>query len=143
MKFLVAATCLLAAMTVVRGMDQDAIMAKYMEYLMPDVQPCAQEFHLTEDEANNIQAASQTVDLQKLGCMKACVMRRVGMLTGSNEYHLEPVYKMIDVIHAGNDAEIQSVKKIADDCLGDATGESDECIAANKYTDCYIKKLFN
>nr|WNA08365.1 odorant binding protein 8 [Megachile saussurei] len=142
MKFLVAVTCLLATMTIVRGMDQETIMGKYMEYLMPDVQPCADKFHLSEDETNNIQVASQSMDQTKLGCLKACVMRRIGMLTGDNEFHLEPVYKMIEVVHAGDDAEIQSVKKIADDCLASATGDSDECVVGNNYTDCYVKKLF-
>lgn len=59
------------------------------------------------------------------------------------DFHPEPLHKMIEVVHAGNDAEIESVKKIASDCVGALEGETDECNIGNKYTDCYIEKLFN
>ncbi|XP_034184257.1 odorant binding protein 2 [Osmia lignaria lignaria] len=143
MKFIVAVTCLLAATTAVRGLDQDAVIAKYMEYLMPNVQPCADEFHMTEDQAKNIQQAADGMDLKQLGCLKGCVMKRMGMLTGNNEFHLEPVYTMIESVHAGNDAEIQDVKKIAEECITSIQGEPDECNIGTIYSDCYIQKLFN
>lgn len=31
-------------------MDGDAVMAKYIEYLTPDLMPCAEEFHITAGE---------------------------------------------------------------------------------------------
>lgn len=36
--------------TLVRGIDQDTVMGKYMEYLMPDIKPCADEMHVSEGE---------------------------------------------------------------------------------------------
>lgn len=35
--------------TAVRGIDQDTIVAKYMEYLMPDIMPCADELHVSNE----------------------------------------------------------------------------------------------
>ncbi|XP_043789747.1 uncharacterized protein LOC122713395 [Apis laboriosa] len=142
MNTLVTVTCLLAAVTAVRGIDQDTIVAKYMEYLMPDIMPCADELHVSnEDIVTNIQAAKNGADMKQLGCLKACVMKRIGMLKGT-ELNVEPVYKMIDVVHAGNADDIQLVRGIANECIENAKGETDECNIGNKYTDCYIEKLF-
>ncbi|XP_017765624.1 PREDICTED: uncharacterized protein LOC108554761 [Eufriesea mexicana] len=141
MKTLLAATCLLAAATLVRGIDQDNIMAKYMEYLMPDIKPCADEMHVTEEQATYIQQPKTETDMRQMGCMKACVMKRIQILTGT-DLHLEPIYKMIEVVHAGNDDDIKLVKSIATECQETIKGETDECNIGNKYTDCYVQKLF-
>ncbi|XP_076238306.1 uncharacterized protein LOC143181663 [Calliopsis andreniformis] len=140
MKTILSVVCLLAATTVVRGMDQDAVIAKYMEYLMPDVQPCADELKITEQDVTNIQ--SITSSTAKLGCLKACVMKRMSILTGM-DFHLEPIYKMIEVVHAGNAEDIAFVRNIASDCTSEIQGVTDECVLGDKYTDCYIEKLFN
>ncbi|XP_031841006.1 uncharacterized protein LOC116430673 [Nomia melanderi] len=142
MKIIIAVACLLAIASSARGLDQDAVIAKYMEYLMPDVKPCADEFHMTEEQASNIQTAAATMDLRQMGCMKACVMKRMNILTGL-DFHLEPIYKMIDTVHTGNDGEIADVRNIAESCVAEINGETDECNIGNKYTDCYIAKLFS
>lgn len=142
MKTVLAVACFLAAASVVRGIDQDEIIGKYMEYLQPDLKPCADEFHFSEDQISNIQTAGSS-NLKQMGCLKACVMKRMSILTDGNVFHLEPIYKMIDTVHAGNDADIQFVKKIAVDCHDEIKGEADECNIGDKYTDCYIEKLFN
>ena len=142
MKILLAVTCLLAAATIVRGMDQDALIAKYMEYLTPDLTPCAEEFHITQEQATNIQQANTGVDARSMGCLKACVMKRMSILIGT-DFHLEPIYTMIEKVHADNPEEIQSVRQIASSCTEGIKGESDECNIGNKYTDCYIEKLFS
>ncbi|XP_017795524.1 PREDICTED: uncharacterized protein LOC108576958 [Habropoda laboriosa] len=142
MKNFAIVTCLLAATTVVRGIDQDNVIAKYMEYLMPEVKPCADEFHITEEAATNIQRADSGADMRQMGCLKACVMKRMGILTGL-DFHMEPILKMIDVVHADNPADKDMVIKIANDCTAEIKGETDECNIGNKYTDCYVEKLFN
>ncbi|XP_076755238.1 uncharacterized protein LOC143426015 [Xylocopa sonorina] len=142
MKTFAAVISLLAATTVVRGMDQDEIIAKYLEYLMPDIQPCVDEFHIDGDEIARVQHGTSTVDVKQLGCMKACVMKRMQILTGT-DLHLEPIHKMIEVIHAGNEDDVKLVKKLAGDCAEQIKGEADECEIGTKYTDCYIEKLFS
>ncbi|CAL7939471.1 unnamed protein product [Xylocopa violacea] len=142
MKTFAAVICLLAATTVVRSMDQDEIIAKYLEYLMPDIQPCVDEFHIEGDEITRVQHGTSTTDSKQLGCMKACVMKRMKILIGP-DFHLEPINKMIETIHAGNDDDVKLVKKIAGDCADQIKGESDECEVGTKYTDCYIEKLFS
>ncbi|XP_033327932.1 general odorant-binding protein 28a [Megalopta genalis] len=139
MKSVVAVAILLAAVASVRGIDQDTVIPKYMEYLMPDVQPCADEFKLTQEQFTNIQRAGE-VDQRQMGCLKACVMKRIGILTGT-DFHIEPIYKMISVVHAGNDQDIKDVTAIADACVADIKGETDECVIGNKYTDCYVAKI--
>ncbi|XP_043251534.1 uncharacterized protein LOC122396869 [Colletes gigas] len=141
MKAILVVTCLLAAATVVHSIDQDTIIPKYMEYLMPDVKPCADELHITEEQASNVQQARDGVDLRQMGCLKACVMKRMSILTGL-DFHVEPIYKMIETVHAGNDEDIKLVKNIATECVGSIKGETDECVMGNKYTDCYIQNLF-
>ncbi|XP_053997017.1 uncharacterized protein LOC128886311 isoform X3 [Hylaeus anthracinus] len=141
MKIIVAVACVLATATVVRGIDQD-IIPKYMEYLMPDVKPCADELHITEEQATNVQSPHGEADLKVMGCLKACVMKRMNVLTGL-DFHVEPILKMIETVHAGNDAEIDMVKNIAKECVGTLSGETDECNIGNKYTDCYIEKIFS
>ncbi|XP_015436406.1 PREDICTED: uncharacterized protein LOC107191804 [Dufourea novaeangliae] len=141
MKTILAMTCLLAAATAVRGLDQDSIIPKYMEYLMPDMKPCAEEFHVTEEQVTAIQKGGGGMDMKQLGCMKACVMKRFGVIQGT-DFHLEPINKMIETVHADKPEDIVIVKKIATDCLDDIKGETDECNIGNLYTDCYIKKLF-
>ncbi|PBC33988.1 odorant binding protein [Apis cerana cerana] len=95
--------------TAVRGIDQDTIVAKYMEYLMPDIMPCADELHISEDIATNIQAAKNGADMKQLGCLKACVMKRIDMViiqaNGINEILKIMTISMKDVrycmIHMG------------------------------------------
>ncbi|CAK9806770.1 hypothetical protein ANTPLA_LOCUS5019 [Anthophora plagiata] len=116
MKNFAVVVCLMAVTTVVRGMDQDAVIAKYMEYLMPDVQPCSEELHISADVASNIQRHDVGDNMRQLGCLKACVMKRIQILTGS-DFHLEPIYKMIDVVHADNTEDIQLVRQIANQCV--------------------------
>ena len=142
MKIHLAVTCLLAAVTIVRGMDQEVLIAKYMEYLTPDLTPCAEEFHVTQEQATNVQQANNGVDARVMGCLKACVMKRMSILTGT-DFHLEPIYTMIDKVHEGNADDIKTVREIASACTEDIKGESDECNIGNKYTDCYIGKLFS
>ncbi|XP_060814820.1 uncharacterized protein LOC132906547 [Bombus pascuorum] len=142
MKTLVTLTCLLAAMTIVRGMDQDAVIGKYMEYLMPDIKPCADELNIAEDTATNIQQPKADADIRKMGCLKVCVMKRMNVLKGF-DFNMDPVYKMIETVHAGNDDDIKLVKNIANECSAGTKGETDECNIGNKYVDCYIEKLFN
>ncbi|XP_043521453.1 uncharacterized protein LOC122534664 [Frieseomelitta varia] len=141
MKTIFAVTCLLAAVTVVRGMDQDAVIGKYMEYLMPDIKPCADQFNIAEETASNIQQAAAAADMRQMGCLKACVMKRMNVLQGTT-FNVEPIYKMIEVIHAGNDEDIKLVKGIAVECGDNLKGETDECNIGNKYTDCYVQKMF-
>ena len=142
MKILLAVTCLLAAVTIVRGMDQEVLIAKYMEYLTPDLTPCAEQFQITQEQATNIQQANNGVDVRQMGCLKACVMKRMSILTGT-DFHLEPIYTMIEKVHEGNPDDIKTVREIAAACTENIKGESDECNIGNKYTDCYIEKLFS
>ncbi|KAK1134675.1 hypothetical protein K0M31_007455 [Melipona bicolor] len=142
MKTILAVACLLAAATVVRGMDQDAVIGKYMEYLMPDIKPCADQFNIAQETATNIQQAAAAADLKQMGCMKACVMKRMNALQDGNTFNVEPIYKMIEVVHAGSDEDIKFVKTIASECGESLKGETDECNIGTKYTDCYIQKMF-
>ncbi|CAK9827760.1 hypothetical protein ANTRET_LOCUS5417 [Anthophora retusa] len=141
MKNFAVVVCLMAITTVVRGMDQDTIIGKYMEYLMPDVQPCSEELHISSDVASNIQRQEVGETMKQLGCLKACVMKRMQILTGL-DFHLEPIFKMIDVVHADNAEDVQLVRQIAEECVEKIKGETEECEIGNKYTECYVQKLF-
>ncbi|KOC60247.1 hypothetical protein WH47_09021 [Habropoda laboriosa] len=110
--------------------DQDNVIAKYMEYLMPEVKPCADEFHITEEAATNIQRADSGADMRQMGCLKACVMKRMGILTGL-DFHMEPILKMIDVVHADNPADKDMVIKIANDCTAESDSSKLESVFQN------------
>ncbi|XP_076282974.1 uncharacterized protein LOC143210210 [Lasioglossum baleicum] len=142
MKIVIAISCLLAAVVpAYSSLDPDVVIAKYLDYLMPNVQPCVGEFKLSEDQLENMKKLGD-MDTKELGCLKSCVMKRLGILTGL-DFHIEPIYKMIDAIHKGNQAEITEVTGIAESCLPIINGLDDECAIGNAYTDCCIDKLFN
>ncbi|XP_017882663.1 uncharacterized protein LOC108626480 [Ceratina calcarata] len=143
MKTTAFVTCLLIAVTVVRGFDEDTIVSEYLEYLMPDIRPCADEFKMSEEAATNVQYHKDVAATRTLGCVKACVMKRMKVLGSGTDFNLEPIYKMIDVVHANNPDDHKLVMTIAQECAESIKGEPDECVIGNKYTDCYVEKLFN
>ncbi|XP_076659366.1 odorant binding protein 2 [Halictus rubicundus] len=141
MKSVIVVACLLAAVIPVRSIDSDAIIGKYLEYLMPYVQPCLQQLQLSEVQITKVQQQGK-VDLRQMGCLKACVMKRLGILVDS-QMLLEPMYQIIETLHAGNEADIKEVRGIADTCTAEVKGETDECNIGNKFLDCCFMQLFN
>lgn len=55
------------------------------------------------------------------------------------DFNMEPVYKMIEIVHAGNDEDIKLVKNIANEC---SAGSKYRCLVLIDARQFYNLRIF-
>ncbi|XP_076620977.1 uncharacterized protein LOC143341724 [Colletes latitarsis] len=134
MKFLLAISCLFVVATMVRS-DLKEDKEKYKLIMEEHMEPCAMEHNVLPAEMSNFDVATlEGEDRIKFGCVKACIMKRLGVMDESS-FKPENFQEVIEKVFTDADKVTEQLS-LANYCAEKVKENPDPCDAAFEFTIC-------
>ncbi|XP_043251533.1 uncharacterized protein LOC122396868 [Colletes gigas] len=134
MKLLLAISCLLVVATMVRS-DLSEVRGKYKLIMEEHIAPCAMEHSVLPTEMSNFDVATlEGEDRTKFGCMKACILKRLGVMDESS-FKPENFQEVIEKVFTEPDKVTEQLS-LANYCVEKVKENTDPCDAAFEFTKC-------
>lgn len=116
-----------------------ARLTRLSQRMKTRVDECTSKTNATELEVDNI-IRNQLPKTKNERCMYACMQKQNGMMNEDNTFDVEKMKNTIKHIQERNPELYNNLTKLLDECKAEETKETDECVAAGKFVECYYKK---
>ncbi|XP_076282961.1 general odorant-binding protein 28a-like [Lasioglossum baleicum] len=138
MKSVLAICTLFLAAALVRA-DEDANLKKFMEATKEHFEPCVAEVGMSIPTGMPSMTNMPTLspeNMDKLNCVHACVMKRLGIMDGGKIV----ADKMKEFMEQTFPEEAAKMMKDGESCIEEANGGGDECGVVKIFVEC-VKKF--
>ncbi|KAK1134676.1 hypothetical protein K0M31_007456 [Melipona bicolor] len=136
MKIILAVFCLLLTVIASRA----DIVDIYVEVANDALLECGKENGFTEDSARVIFDKDSETGLENSSCLKACVLKKMGMLKDS-KFNLKAMKDFIGLVHKDEPEVMKDGFQHVDYCNEKVKDMADDCKKAYGITACYLEKI--
>ncbi|XP_043521451.1 uncharacterized protein LOC122534662 [Frieseomelitta varia] len=135
MKIILVAFCLVLTIIASRADFIDM----YLEFSKDATLDCGKENGFTEDDARAIFDKDLEVGLENATCLKACILKQLGMLRNS-KINMKMIKDFIRIVHKEDPETMKIGLEHADYCHEKVKDLTDDCKMAYGLIDCYLEK---
>ncbi|XP_076173395.1 uncharacterized protein LOC143149709 [Ptiloglossa arizonensis] len=117
-------------------------MEKFAKIMEDHIEPCATENNISPAEISKLDDIDlENDDRIKFGCMKACIMKRLGVMDDSN-IKPENFQELLEKVFSEPDM-VASQAKLANECAEEVKEKTNVCEIAFDFARCSTMKAKN